>query len=141
MYIEAPIGKWIAKLYKDHDQFVDQLLEKYNLNHSEGNILIYLFRDGDGINQKTLQENLGVDKATISRAIRSLLLKEYLKKETSPTDGRVNLIYLTDKARSRKPLINNIYQEWFRKFLDDISEEDARTVLKTLQKMYQVVQN
>jgi ribosomal protein S3 len=33
MRVSAPIGKWIAKLYKDHDQFVDNLLEDYNLNH------------------------------------------------------------------------------------------------------------
>ncbi|TDP17002.1 hypothetical protein C8C79_11548 [Halanaerobium congolense] len=31
MRVSAPIGKWIAKLYKDHDQFVDNLLEDYNL--------------------------------------------------------------------------------------------------------------
>ncbi|WP_223174495.1 hypothetical protein [Halanaerobium congolense] len=49
MRVSAPIGKWIAKLYKDHDQFVDNLLEDYNLNHSEANLLIYLYKDGDGI--------------------------------------------------------------------------------------------
>lgn len=77
MRVSAPIGKWIAKLYKDHDQFVDNLLEDYNLNHSEANLLIYLYKDGDGISQNKLKENLGVDKATISRAIYSLIDKNY----------------------------------------------------------------
>ncbi|TDV98969.1 hypothetical protein C8C77_13342 [Halanaerobium saccharolyticum] len=73
MRVDAPIGKWIAKLYKNHDQYVDNLLEDYNLNHSEGNLLVYLYKDGDGISQNKLKENLAVDKATISRAIYSLI--------------------------------------------------------------------
>lgn len=141
MYITAPIGKWIARLYKDHDQFVDRLLEKHNLNHSEGNILIYLYKDGDGINQKTLEENLGVDKATVSRSIKTLLEKKYLNRERSPSDGRVNLIYLSKKAKEKREEIEHIYQQWFKIFLHEIPEEDVEVVIKTLKKMYQIVQN
>ena len=139
MDIEAPIGKWIAKLYKDHDQFVDDLLCDFDLNHSEGNLLVYLYKDGDGVSQKTIKENLAVDKATISRSIRSLIDKNYLKKERSLEDGRINLIYLTDKALKIKDEIREIYQKWFNKFLGDISEEEARQVIKTLKTMYKKV--
>ncbi|MGM0602314.1 MAG: MarR family winged helix-turn-helix transcriptional regulator [Bacillota bacterium] len=141
MYISAPIGKWIARLYKDHDQFVDRLLKKHNLNHSEGNILIYLYKDGDGINQKTLEENLGVDKATVSRSIKTLLEKKYLNRERSPADGRVNLIYLSKKAKEKKEKIEHIYQQWFKIFLHEIPKEDVEIVIKTLKKMYKIVQN
>ena len=141
MYIDAPIGKWIAKLYKDHDQFVDNLLEKYNLNHSEGNLLVYLYKDGDGKNQKELKENLGVDKATISRSICSLIEKGFLKKRKSPADGRVNLIYLTENAFDIKKEINTIYQQWFQEFSSEIEEKEAEQVLETLEKMYKIVQN
>lgn len=141
MKIDAPIGKWIAKLYKDHDQYVDNLLKDYNLNHSEANLLVYLYKDGDGISQKKLKENLAVDKATVSRAINSLINKKYLKKNKSPEDGRVNLIYLTKKAEAVQAEINKIYQQWFQIFIDKIGEEEAKRVLNTIQKMYHVVQN
>ncbi len=140
MKINAPIGKWIAKLYKNHDQFVDNLLADYNLNHSEGNLLVYLYKDGDGISQNKLKENLGVDKATISRAIDSLIEKEYIKKRKSPTDGRVNLIYLSQKSMAVKEEIQDIYQQWFQKFIDKIGEEEAKRVLNNLKKMYEIVQ-
>jgi DNA-binding MarR family transcriptional regulator len=52
---------------------------------------------------------LGVDKATISRAIYSLIDKNYLKKRKSPADGRVNLIYLTEKAEAG--LCQKIYEK------------------------------
>jgi len=141
MRVSAPIGKWIAKLYKDHDQFVDNLLEDYNLNHSEANLLIYLYKDGDGISQNKLKENLGVDKATISRAIYSLIDKNYFKKRKSPADGRVNLIYLTEKAEAVKEEINDIYQKWFQIFINKIGEKEAKRVLDNLEKMYEIVQN
>ena len=139
MLINEPVGKWIAKLYKHHDQFVDEKLESYELNHSEGNVLFYLYKDGDGISQKTLKENLAVDKATVSRSVSSLLKKGYLKKESSPEDGRINLIYLTSKGEQMEEKINNIYQKWFAIFTDEISDEDAKKVLETLKKMYKIV--
>jgi DNA-binding MarR family transcriptional regulator len=141
MRINAPIGKWIAKLYKDHDQFVDNLLADYNLNHSEANLLVYLYKDGDGISQNKLKENLGVDKATISRGIYSLIEKNYLKKKRSPDDRRVNLIYLTDKAQVIREEINDIYQQWFQIFIKEIGEKEAQRVLDTLEKMYKIVKN
>jgi len=140
MRVDAPIGKWIAKLYKDHDQYVDNLLADYNLNHSEGNLLVYLYKDGDGISQNQLKENLAVDKATVSRAINSLIEKDYLKKEKSPEDGRVNLIYLSQKAYAVKEEINQIYQQWFKIFLDEIEENEAEKVINTLEKMYKIIQ-
>lgn len=141
MRVDAPIGKWIAKLYKDHDQYVDNLLEEYNLNHSEGNLLFYLYKDGDGISQKRLKENLAVDKATVSRSINSLIKKDYLNKSKSPEDGRVNLIYLSQKAYAVEEEINEIYQQWFEIFLDEIGEKEAEKVIKTLEKMYKIIQN
>lgn len=140
MRIDAPIGKWIAKLYKDHDQFVDNLLEDYNLNHSEANLLVYLYKDGDGISQNKLKDNLAVDKATISRGIYSLIDKGYLKKRKSPDDGRVNLIYLTKKAKAIKEEINDIYQQWFQIFIKEIGEQEATRVINNLEKMYEIVQ-
>ncbi|MFN2340986.1 MAG: MarR family winged helix-turn-helix transcriptional regulator [Halanaerobium sp.] len=141
MKIDAPIGKWIAKLYKDHDQYVDNLLVDYNLNHSEANLLVYLYKDGDGISQNELKYNLAVDKATISRSINSLIKKKYLKKKKSPEDGRVNLIYLTKKADAVKKEVNKIYQQWFQIFIDEIGEEEAERVLDNIKKMYKIVQN
>lgn len=139
MRVDAPVGKWITKLYKHHDQFVDNLLADYNLNHSEGNLLVYLYKDGDGISQNKLKENLAVDKATVSRAIYSLIDKNYLKKRNSPEDGRVNLIYLTQKAESVKEEINDIYQQWFQIFINKIGENEAKRVLNNLEEMYKII--
>lgn len=139
MRINEPIGKWIAKLYKHHDQFVDKKLESHNLNHSEANLLFYLYKDGDGINQQDLKENLAVDKATVSRSVSALIEKGYLIKKSSSEDKRVNLIYMTSKAEKMEMIIDDIYQQWFNIFDDKISDRDQKKVIETLQKMYRIV--
>ncbi len=141
MQINEPIGKWIAKLYKHHDQFVDERLESYNLNHSEANLLFYIYKDGDGISQQNLKENLAVDKATVSRSVSTLLKKGYLKKESSPEDKRINLIFMTPKAEEMESVIDDIYQKWFDIFDNKISNQDQKKVIETLKKMYNIVIN
>ncbi|MFW6000862.1 MAG: MarR family winged helix-turn-helix transcriptional regulator [Halanaerobium sp.] len=141
MRINEPIGKWIAKLYKHHDQFVDERLESYNLNHSEANLLYYLYKDGDGISQQSLKDNLAVDKATVSRSVSTLIEKGYLKKESSPEDKRINLIFITSKAEEIESVIDDIYQEWFNLFDDKISDHDQNKVIETLKRMYEIVIN
>ena len=116
-------------------------MEPLNINHSEGNMLVHLYKDGDGINQKALEENLGVDKATVSRSVNSLIEKGYIRKESSPKDGRVNLIFLSRKAKEKQQKIKSIYQKWFDYFLEEIPKKDARKVIETLEKMYEMVQD
>jgi len=141
LYVHNPIGKWISRLYKHHEQFINRELDIYNLKHNEGNLLMYLYHNVDGINQETLTENLGVDKATISRAVKGLLKKGYLIRKKSAEDGRVYLIFLSEKAREIKPVVEKIYQEWFSLIMVDIPDEEKRIMIKNLKKMYNLVQH
>lgn len=141
MLIDAPIGKWISRLYKHHEQFINEKLETYNLKHSEANLLMYLYNNKDGINQEALTTNLGVDKATVSRAVRGLLKKSYLFRKRSSRDGRVNLIFLSKKAREIEEVVRNIYQSWFNLIMGDIPDDEIKIMLKNLEKMYNFVQH
>lgn len=141
MLIDAPIGKWISRLYKHHEQFIDEKLEAYNLKHSEANLLMHLYRDKDGVNQEVLTANLGVDKATVSRAVKGLLKKSYLFRQRSLEDGRVNLIFLSEKAEGIKLIVREVYQDWFDFIMGDIPDNEAKVMLRNLKKMYNFVQN
>ncbi|AZO95894.1 MarR family winged helix-turn-helix transcriptional regulator [Halocella sp. SP3-1] len=141
MLIDAPIGKWISRLYKHHEQFIDEKLEAYNLKHSEANLLVHLYRDRDGVNQEVLTANLGVDKATVSRAVKALLEKSYLFRQRSLEDGRVNLIFLSEKAEGIKSIVRKVYQDWYDLIMGDIPDDEAKIMLRNLEKMYNFVQN
>lgn len=141
MLIDAPIGKWISRLYKHHEQFINEKLTVYNLKHSEANLLMHLYRNRDGINQETLTTNLGVDKATVSRAVKGLLQKKYIFRKRSLEDGRVNLIFLSKKGQEVKSVIKEIYQDWFDFVMKDISDSEIKIMLRNLEKMYNFVQH
>jgi len=47
---------------------------------------------------------------------------------------------LSQKAYAVKEEINQIYQQWFKKFLDEIEENEAEKVINTLEKMYKIIQ-
>lgn len=137
MKIKVPLMKWLAGLYKHHTQYVSDNL---NLKQSETDILRYLYYEGDGVNQKLLEHKLGLDKATISRAVKTLLEKNFLKRKKSELDGRVYLIYLTQKGKEFEAEFREVYDSWFNLFLSDIEENELEIILKNFKKMYKIIQ-
>ena len=87
--------------------FINQILKKRNANdksitHGQGRILVILHQK-DGISTKELSEILNIKVTSLNETLNKLIKKGYVKKETSPDDKRVLLIYLTEKGRSIKP--------------------------------------
>lgn len=87
--------------------FINQILKKRNANnknitHGQGRIIAMLHHK-DGISTKELSEILNIKVTSLNETLNKLIKKGYLKKETSPTDKRILLIYLTDKGREIKP--------------------------------------
>ena len=83
--------------------FLNQVLKKRNANkktisHGQGRILAILHRK-DGISTKELSEILNIKVTSLNETLNKLIKAGYLKKETSTTDKRVLLIYLTDKIK------------------------------------------
>lgn len=138
MKIKVPLMKWLAGLFKHHTQYISDNL---NLKHSEANVLRHLYYKGDGVNQKLLENKLGFDKATISRAVRTLLEKDFLKRKRSELDGRVYLIYLTQKGEEFEAEFREVYDSWFNIFLSDIEEDELQIILKNFEKMYNIIKN
>ncbi|TDX51951.1 MarR family winged helix-turn-helix transcriptional regulator [Orenia marismortui] len=136
MEINKPIGKWILSLHKHNKKYISQKLKKYNLNRNESSILIYLYNNGDGINQEELAWEMGVDKSTISRAIKELIKNNFISKRRSLDDGRVFLIYLTERSMSVKQEIKDAYYNWFSLIMEGISKEEINIILKNLEMIF-----
>ncbi len=73
-----------------------------NISHGQGRILAIL-KQKDGISTKELSEILNIKVTSLNETLNKLIKKGYLKKETSPNDKRILLIYLTDKGRDFRP--------------------------------------
>lgn len=87
--------------------FINQMFKRRNKNsknisHGQGRILAIL-KQKDGLSTKELSEILNIKVTSLNETLNKLIKNDYIKKEASPTDKRVLLIYLTDKGHDFKP--------------------------------------
>ena len=65
--------------------------------------------------------------------------KGYLKKLSSPDDGRVTFITLTEAGKALSRKYDEHYFNELSSYLDDISEEDADCMIRTIGKFYEIM--
>ena len=105
-------------------QIINQELHPLNLSSAEGNILLHLLTQGQGIVQEQLVEQLDVSKPAVSRALDSLEAKQYITRQRDLKDRRAYRIWLTEKALETGPSIEQAYNQVFTLALQGISQDE-----------------
>jgi DNA-binding MarR family transcriptional regulator len=111
-------------------------LQTYDLGSGQFHFLMMLYRQ-DAVNQETLAETLHIDKATSARAIKKLEEKGYVTRKRDKQDRRNYNIMLTKKAKTLKPKIKAILQNWTKILLTDLSKEEQQQLFILLEKISQ----
>jgi DNA-binding MarR family transcriptional regulator len=60
--------------------------------------VLYLFKDADELSQAYLQQQLGLDSASITRQVQSLEAEGLARRRPDPVDNRFTLVSLTDRG-------------------------------------------
>lgn len=106
--------------------------KQYNLSPIQTQILIYIYRQPEvDRNITTLAQRLNVTKATISDAVKSLVQKKLVKKQTDDEDARYFYLALTVKGSELVKKIES-WGEQFRKNFTNISKENKTILFETL---------
>ncbi|MEW5921678.1 MAG: MarR family transcriptional regulator [Bacillota bacterium] len=111
-------------------QMVNEDLRPLNLSSAEGNILIHLWTQDREFRQEDIVEQLDISKPAVSRALESLEKKGYVERVKDPSDKRVSLVQLTDKAREIGPQIEQVYNEVFSIASQFISEDEIKDFIR-----------
>ena len=72
-----------------------------------------------------ISDELNIPRPGVTRTVKEMEKKGYLRKLASPDDGRVTYISITEEVLSVE--------------LNDISEEDADCMIRTIEKFYQIM--
>ena len=64
---------------------------------------------------------------------------ETMQKNASPDDGRVTYIAVTEAGKQLSQKYNEQYFRMLVPYMDEISEEDAQCVIRTIEKFYQIM--
>lgn len=111
-------------------KLVNERLKGLDLSSAEGNILVHLLTQGDGVRQEKIVAELDISKPAVSRALDSLEDKNYVIRVKDETDKRASLVLLTDKARNTGPRVMQIYNEVFNLAADGLTEDDIKNFVK-----------
>ncbi len=134
----------VLKLYASINRKLIMHLRKkimpYGFSRGEFPFLVRLLKKGDGISQKEICEDLKISKSTTSKMINKLQGEGYLRMEKDPNDGRVKLIYLTDKKHEIEDIVREIEEEVNDILFKDFSQEEREIFIEHLHRISENVE-
>jgi len=111
--------------------------EGYHLGHSQARFMMLMAHGYSGKRQDDFTKALKKDKTTVARAMAKLEEADLIRRETDPEDHRAYRIYPTKKAEAILQQIDNIMIDLNNILTKDLTGEEQKTLLRTLQKMEQ----
>ena len=94
---------------------------------------------GQPVKVSDIGEALHIPRPGVTRTVKEMEGKGFLCKRTSPDDGRITYISLTEKGRQLSHRYNEVYFSRLAPFLEDISQEDADCTIRTIERFYHVM--
>lgn len=98
-----------------------------------------LERQGQPVKVSDIGEALHIPRPGVTRTVKEMEGKGFLCKRTSPDDGRITYISLTEKGKQLSHQYNEVYFSRLAPFLEDISQEDADCTIQTIERFYHVM--
>jgi DNA-binding MarR family transcriptional regulator len=99
-------------------------------------VLYHLWKE-DGLSQQDLCNQSFRDKPSITRLVDNLEKLKLVKRVPSKDDRRINLIYLTEAAKTLQEQTMEMANQTLNEALDGVSKEDVELCKAVLQKVYE----
>lgn len=98
-------------------------------------VLYHLWKE-DGLSQQDLCNQSFRDKPSITRLVDNLEKLKLVKRVASKDDRRINLIYLTEAAKTLHEQTMEMANQTLNEALEGVSKEDIELCKAVLQKVY-----
>jgi MarR family transcriptional regulator, organic hydroperoxide resistance regulator len=130
----ADVNGAIIRVARRHRYLAGRLLADLGLHPGQEAVLFLLWnRFADGApSQAQLAAAMSVEPPTLHRTLGSLERVGYVRRTASPTDGRVQLVELTEAGALLRPRIEQAWRDLEQRTVDGLSERDQRTLLRLL---------
>ena len=94
---------------------------------------------GERVKVSDISDALQIPRPGVTRTVKEMEAKGYLYKRTSPDDGRITYISITQAGTELSQKYNEQYFNRLAPFLQDISQEDAQCTIQTIERFYRVM--
>ncbi len=82
---------------------------------------------------------LKLPRPGVTRTLKDMEAKGYIKKLASQEDGRVTYLTVTEAGKTLSEKYNKQYFSILSSFMDNIPEEDIRCTVRTMDKFYNIM--
>ena len=98
-----------------------------------------LERQGVRVKVSDISDALNIPRPGVTRTVKEMEQRGYLEKKTSPDDGRVTYLSLTEHGKELSEKYNENYFNELLPYLDAISDTEADCMIRTIQKFYDIM--
>ena len=93
-----------------------------------------LEQQGTRVKVSDISDALNLPRPGVTRTVKEMQTKGYLCKQTSPEDGRITYISITQAGKQLSKRYNEQYFSRLAPLLSDISQEDAACTIRTIER-------
>lgn len=127
-------------LFRAHRAMANKLFQNlkeqgFDITPEQWMLLVHLWQK-DGMSQNEIAQNCAKDKTTITRAIDTLEKRGMVKRVKDDEDGRVNNIFLTEKAKQMHAEVIPTIRQTNEEAQIGIGLYDIEITKETLKKIY-----
>ncbi len=98
-----------------------------------------LEQEGVRVKVSDISGKLNLPRPGVTRTVKEMETKGYLKKLASSEDGRVTYLSLTEEGKALSEKYDAQYFRSLLPYLEDISDADAETTIRTIETLYRVM--
>lgn len=98
-----------------------------------------LQQQGVRVKVSDISDALHIPRSGVTRTVKDMVDGGYLEKAASEEDGRVTYLTITEKGRMLSQVFDSAFFAQLTPLLADVSDEDAATTIRTIEKVYQVM--
>ena len=131
MNLEESPGFLINKLAHAMHVDLDRRLKVHGVTLSQWKILLQLWRR-EGRSQVELQEQLGLERATVTGLVQRMTLQGWVQCRTDPHDRRVQRVFLTERGRALEPVTTSLVEEVSNRALAGFSADEREFFTRLL---------
>ena len=86
-----------------------------------------------------ISDTLHLPRPGVTRTVKEMEDKGFLKMTTSDADGRITYLSITEAGKKLSQTYNDRFFSQLAPLLTDISQEEANCTIRTIEKLYQVM--
>lgn len=98
-----------------------------------------LEKNSSHVRVSDISDALDLPRPGVTRTVKEMEQKGYLRKLASSDDRRVTYISITEEGRELSRKYDENYFSELSAYLDDISEEEADCMIRTIEKFYEIM--